>query len=217
VQPFWTDFITIALAHFLAVASPGPDFTIVAQHSLTAGRRTAYWTSAGIGLGILVHVTYALLGIGWMMRENALLFEGIKVAGAVYLIYLGWRGLRSQKPSAAQTSPQSASHPLTGLQALRTGFITNVLNPKATLFFVALFSVVVSTATPRWALAVYGVWMSLATLLWFIGIATLFGHPRIRNRLVSHTHWIDRCMGLVLLGIGLHLLIFDQNLLAIAS
>ncbi|MBK8970654.1 MAG: LysE family transporter [Hahellaceae bacterium] len=215
---FWVEFTTIALAHGLAVASPGPDFAVVTQHSLRQGHRVAYLTSAGIAIGILVHVMYSLLGVGWLMQSTPLLFESIKLLGACYLLYLGWTGLRST-PRTAIVQADNESHgvpSLPGLRAFRQGFLTNVLNPKATLFFVSLFAVAVSPETPLWALAVYGLWMSLATLLWFMAVATLFGHPGVRRKLLSQSHWIDRCMGSVLIAIGLHILLVDQTLLPIA-
>jgi len=163
-------------------------------------------------------VSYALLGIGWVMQENPLVFEAVKLAGAAYLVYLGIKGLRATRgtPPGAKTSGRSNASLSPG-QALRTGFITNLLNPKATLFFVALFSVAVSPATPPVLLAIYGAWMSLATGAWFCAIASLFGNPLVRDHLAAHSHWIDRCCGLVLLALGLHLLITDQHLLVMAS
>ncbi len=78
----WREFSQVALAHLLAVASPGPDFALVLRQSLTHGRRTALWTSLGIGTAILLHVTYSLLGLGLLIRSSALWFGVVKYAGA---------------------------------------------------------------------------------------------------------------------------------------
>jgi len=89
------------------------------------------------------------------------------------------------------------------------GFITNGLNPKATLFFLSLFALVVSHETPSWARAVYGGYLACATALWFCIVARVFSLPRIRAGFTRMGHWFDRAMGAVLIGLGLHL-VFSQ-------
>src|SRR5688572_20451188 len=95
----WLEFSKVAVAHFLAVASPGPDFAIVLKQSLSHGRRTAIWTSIGVGTAILLHVTYSLLGIGLLIRGSELWFNVVKYAGAAYIAWIGVQSLRA-KPRA---------------------------------------------------------------------------------------------------------------------
>ena len=90
------EFITIVIVHLLAVASPGPDFTMVLRQSIVVGRTPALWTSIGIGIGILVHVAYCLLGLGLVISQSIMLFNLIKLVGACYLLYVGWKSLRAQ-------------------------------------------------------------------------------------------------------------------------
>ncbi len=98
----WREFSQVALAHLLAVASPGPDFALVLRQSLTHGRRTALWTSLGIGTAILLHVTYSLLGLGLLIRSSALWFGVVKYAGAAYIAWLGVSALRARpRPASA--------------------------------------------------------------------------------------------------------------------
>ena len=89
---YWAQFAKIAVAHMLAVASPGPDFAMVVRQSLAHGRRAAVWTSIGIGSAILVHVSYALLGIGILLRTYPLAFEVMEFVGAGYLAWIGCKG-----------------------------------------------------------------------------------------------------------------------------
>ena len=88
----WFEFGQIVLAHALAVASPGPDFALVLRQSLVHGRKTAIATSFGIGAGILVHVTYSLLGVGLLLKSSPLAFTFLKFVGAAYL---GWLGIQA--------------------------------------------------------------------------------------------------------------------------
>lgn len=194
------EFSQVALAHLLAVASPGPDFALVLRQGLVKGRGPALRTAAGIGTGILVHVACSLLGLGWLLRSSPAVFSGLKFAGAAYLAWLGVQGLRA-RPRAAAPSPEPAAAATTRGDFV-VGFLTNVLNPKATLFFVSLFALGVSPATPKSLQAAYGLWMAVATFGWFSLVSVLFTVPTLRQRFLRSVHWIDRVLGLVLLALA---------------
>ncbi|WP_416376620.1 LysE family translocator, partial [Marinobacter nauticus] len=146
--------MTVALVHLLAVASPGPDFAIVLRQALTQSRRNALLSAAGIGIGILLHVGYSLLGIGFIIQQSVMLFTVLKVVGALYLLWIAWHCLRA-KPGGIHVQA-NGGHAQSGWAAFRLGFLTNALNPKATLFFVSLFSVIINPGTPVLLQAGYG-------------------------------------------------------------
>jgi len=211
VNPYWAQFLKVAVAHLLAVASPGPDFAMVVRQSITHGRRAAVWTSIGIGTAILVHVTYALLGIGILLRASHFWFSAVKYAGAGYLAWIGARGLMSRQRRALAGAPAGAerdlarpAEPAPGV-AWTTGFLTNVFNPKATLFFVAIFAIVVDPATPKLIQCAYGVWMSATTMAWFAMVSLFFTRDDVRSAFLRGGHWIDRAMGAVLVGLAVAL------------
>lgn len=197
------EFLLVALVHLLAVMSPGPDFAIVIRNSVSLGRQTGLLTAAGIGTGILIHVGYSLLGIGFIVSQSVWLFNLMKWLAAAYLLYLGARALRSQ-PQTPATEGTSVDR-LSRRRAFVQGFITNGLNPKATLFFLSLFTVVISHQTPLAVQAGYGLYLAVATGVWFCLVAVLFSHPRVRRAFSRLGHWFDRAMGLVLVGLGLRL------------
>lgn len=197
MQNYWPEFLTVALVHLLAVASPGPDFAVMLRQALCQSRKNALLTAIGIGAGILVHVCYSLLGIGLLIQQSVLLFSILKVMGALYLTWIAIQCLRARAGGIhVETSPQISQ---SGLSALRLGFLTNALNPKATLFFVSLFSVVISPGTPIALQAGYGLYMALATGLWFAMVGTFFTLPQVRRGFNRFGHWLDRLMGGVLL------------------
>lgn len=201
MNDLWIEFGKVALAHLLAVASPGPDFAIVVKQSITHGRRTAVWTSVGIGTGILLHVTYSLLGIGLLITRSELGFRVVKYLGAAYLAWIGVQALRAEPRQGNTVGVTTAPPRPRPHGAFATGFLTNALgNPKATLFFLALFTVVIDPHTPRIILAGYGLWMALATMAWFTLVAFVFTQERVRRSFLEHGHWIDRALGVVFLG-----------------
>jgi len=199
VPNYGNEFLAVAIAHMLAVASPGPDFAIVLKQSITYGRRTAVWTSIGVGCAIVIHVTYSVLGLGLLIRSSAVWFTVVKFAGATYLAWLGIRALCSgPRHTEFGSGDTPVARPRAGA-AFLTGFLTNALNPKATLFFISIFVLRVDPLTPRWVQVGYGAWMTCATMAWFCFVSVVFAHPVVRARFLRHGHWIDRVLGLVLI------------------
>ncbi len=200
MHEYWVEFGKVALAHLLAVASPGPDFAIVLRQSLRHGRRVAIWTSAGVATAILLHVSYSLLGIGLLIRSSEVWFGVFKFAGALYIAWLGVAALRARPRAAAGADGARTVDEPAPRRAFATGFLTNALNPKVSLFFLALFAMVISAHTPKLIQAGYGAWTAVATFGWFVFVSVLFTRPAVSRVFLSHGHWIDRALGLVFLG-----------------
>ncbi|WP_372964710.1 LysE family translocator [Marinobacter sp.] len=196
MQNYWLEFFTVALIHLLAVASPGPDFAVMLRQAFTQSRRNALLSATGIGLGILVHVAYSLLGIGLIIQQSVMLFTVLKMIGALYLLWIAWHCLQT-KPGGIHVETQGGNVQ-SGQAAFRLGFLTNVLNPKATLFFVSLFSVIINPETPVLLQAGYGIYMALATGIWFSLVTIFFTLPRVRRGFNRFGHWLDRLMGGIL-------------------
>ena len=194
-------FLTVALAHALAVASPGPDFAMVVRQSLAFGRSAGVWTAAGIGSGILFHVGYGLFGLGWLTQQYPALLTTLGYAGAVFLLYMGVQALRAQ-PLPDQMEDLPPPQPGDWPKFFGIGVLTNILNPKAMLFFVALFTAVISGPASGWMQLALGLWIPLATFAWFAFVATMLGNPLARRKLRRVAHWIDRAMGALLLALG---------------
>jgi RhtB (resistance to homoserine/threonine) family protein len=208
MHDYWIEFGKVALAHALAVASPGPDFAIVLKQSLVHGRRTAIWTSIGVGTANLVHVAYSLLGLGLLLRSSELWFNAVKFAGAAYIAWLGVQSLRARPRNEALTDAALAGVRLPDERsAFVTGFFTSALNPKASLFFIALFVMLVSPHTPKLIQAGYGLWMSSATVGWFTFVSVIFTREEVRRRFLHFGHWIDRALGVVFLAFAASLIV----------
>lgn len=199
----WLAIITITL---LAVISPGPDFAMVSRNALTLSKRAGILTAFGIGAGVLVHVSYTLLGIGVMIRYSPWLLDIMKLAGAAYLIWLGANMVMS-RPHSEVDAP--VHRVLSDAAALRVGFWTNALNPKTAIFIISLFTQVVGAATPLATRIAYGGFISLAHVIWFGLVAAFFGAPVLRRKLLGISHWIDRAFGVALIGFGVSLAIAD--------
>ena len=192
------DWLTVIVITTLAVISPGPDFAMVCRNSALISRRAGLLTALGIGGGVLLHVAYTLGGIGLLLHQSPALFHTLRLAGAAWLVWLGFGMLRSP-PGALAEPPQLTSD----LAALRRGFLTNALNPKTTVFILSLFLQVTGPDTPFSRQIGYGLFISAAHVLWFGLVALLLSAPGVQTRLLGARVWIDRIFGLLLIGFGL--------------
>ncbi|MFJ3883398.1 LysE family translocator [Streptomyces sp. NPDC090077] len=197
-----TEVIAVAVITLLAVISPGADFAMVVRNSYLYGRPTGLFAAAGVAAGVLVHVSYTMLGVGLLIASSTALFTAIKLAGAAYLV---WIGIRTFRARAELTVDLEAGPGLTRVGALRSGFLTNVLNPKTTLFVVSTFTQVVDPGTSGWQQAGYGLFMAAAHLVWFGAVALFFSNARLRERMLKAQKALNRAIGSVLVGLGVGL------------
>ncbi|MDT0402814.1 MULTISPECIES: LysE family translocator [Streptomyces] len=197
-----TEILAVAVITVLAVIAPGADFAMVVRNSYLHGRRTGVLAALGVAAGVLVHVTYTMLGVGLLIASSTFLFTVIKLIGAAYLVYVGVRTFRTRGEVTVDLENKTD---LTPFAALRTGFLTNVLNPKTTLFVVSTFAQVVSPGTPLLQQAGYGLFMSLAHLLWFGVVAVFFSHDRMRTLMLRGQKVLNKVIGSVLAGLGVSL------------
>lgn len=198
------ELLLVAGIHLLAVMSPGPDFAMVLRNSVVYSRRVGVLAAVGLGLGILLHVTYSLLGIGFIISQSVLLFNIIKYLGAAYLIYIGAKSVFAKKELSDSANPvEHSSKSISDFQAVRMGFLTNALNPKATLFFLALFTQVINPETALGIKVLYGLEMSVATFAWFAFVALVLTQRHIQKLFINFRHHLERVFGLALLGLGI--------------
>ena len=210
LQEYWPEFIGLMLAHMIAVASPGPDFAVVTKHTINYGKRIGQITAFGIGLAILLHITYALLGFSLLVDPesslyNPIIYNIIKYLGVGFLFYLGLKAIGA-KASDASVEHQKKKK-ISPKKAFLIGFMTNALNIKALLFFLFLFTSLVQPTTPLSVKLFYGAWLSLYTGLWFYLLASFFGQPSVRKFFTRFGLWFDRAMGVILIALAIWLLL----------
>ena len=201
---FWQGFAVITVVHLLAAASPGPDFAYVTRQSLVQGRRAGLLASVGIALGLSIHIVYSAAGLAAVIAHSSHWMTVIKLAGGAYLLWLGIAGLRS-RAGAPDAQPARLEPPAAARQVLG-GFLCNALNPKAPIYFLALFTVVLTPGLPLPTLLAYGAWIMLLQFLWFALVALLFAHRMVRARLIAVRHWIDRAFGAAMVALGIRVL-----------
>lgn len=200
------EFLLLSLAHILAVASPGADFAVVIKNTFNSGRVAGMMTAVGIGCGISIHLLYTLLGFAIILSQSELVFTIVKSIGAIYLLWLSWQLFRSRPKKVTKNYFQQATG-IGSFQAFRQGFFTNVFNPKVTVFFLVLFTSIVSPDRPVWIQGLYGVWMIIYAILWFMLVAWFFSRQSILNWYQTSGHYIDWIVGGFFIFIALRLFI----------
>ncbi len=197
----------VGLIHLVALVSPGPDFVVVCRNSLLYSRTIGIYTAVGFGLGICIHISYAVFGLSWLIANNELIFTVIQYLGAFYLMLIGIQSLRSFQSQIGQETTTSSSR-ISPFRAVRIGFITNALNPKATLFFLGLFSTMLNPTVGELTLVVIAVLLVVTTILWFSLVALLISHSRFTTVLKRYEKTAHQFFGVLLIGIGVIILIF---------
>jgi len=194
--------LVLTVVHTLAAASPGPDFVFVSQQTLLGGRRIGLLCSLGISLGLSVHIAYSAFGLAAIVAHSSELLWWVKILGGSYLIFLGAKGLRA-KASAGPRSLRVKRSPGSPLKIIGAGFLCNALNPKAPIYFLSLFTLVLSPNMPLYQIGIFGVWIMLIQLCWFSFVVMVLSIPSVNSRFQKAGHWIDRLLGgaMVLLGI----------------
>ena len=203
----WGLFLAVAAAHALGVSTPGPDWAVVLRQSLTLGRRHGFMVATGIAAGIVFHCGWAFFGLAHAREALPPLIPLIRYGGAAILLLLGIRSLMTAAPSkepAVQTQAPSGAEVGPSLwNSLGIGLATNLFNPKAALFFLALGAGVASQqASASLRLALSG-WLVVATCAFFCVLSAIAGHPHLRRHLSRHAQAIERTMGLLLILLGL--------------
>ena len=192
---------------FLVLISPGPDMVIVLRNTLVGGRSAGMDTSLGILTGNMVHITYCVLGIGWLITNSIVAFNVLKYAGALYLIYLGVTGFLSGEQSL---DPDAAEPVRRDQPWFVQGFINNLLNPKGTLFYLGVFSVVITPETSTGAtVLLIAIMQSMCLLFWIFFVYTL-DRPAIRQCIERVQTTVHRVFGVLLVALGIRVMLMDR-------
>ena len=199
-------FLSAAIAHLLAVMSPGPDTAIIFQQSFAKGRNSGMLTALGIGFGIFLHCLLAISGISILLYSTEEARFVIKVLGASYLIFVGFQSLLLQDSSEPKTRTTIFTHPFL------IGLITNILNIKAFLFTVSLFSFInlQPDSLMSW---IYLFYFPVITAAWFSFVSYALTHEALGDIFDQYNPKIQFASSAFILALGL--LIFLQTIYGI--
>jgi threonine/homoserine/homoserine lactone efflux protein len=217
------DLTLFIVSGLLLNIMPGPDSLLIMARSATQGWRAGCAAALGIGAGTMVHVTAAAVGLSALLSTSATAFSVVKWVGAAYIVYVGIGMLRARlKPEADPGVRPRGSVPglsplvvkMTYRRIFAQGFLTNVLNPKVALFFLAFVPQFISADSPNKALAflILGCIFNINGMLWCNGLAvfTAFASARLQVKPLVAL-WLNRVTGGLFLALGARLALSEQN------
>lgn len=184
----------ILWVHFLAVASPGPDFVVAVKNAIMYSRNTWMRTAVWFGLWIAVHVTYCALWLALIISQSIMIYTVIKLLWAAYLMWLWAKTLISKESGPMDIWTVKKHEDISIRKAIWEWFLTNVLNPKATLFFLWLFTMVISPTVPLWVVITACVMMAVNTTIWFCCVSYFFTNPLVRAKVDHYKNAITKTL-----------------------
>ncbi len=174
---------------------------MVVKNALLTNRQCGIFTALGVSCSLLIHSGYCILGLAIVISESLILFSIIKYIGAAYLIYVGIKSLLA-KHSVMQIKQQTTNDTMNAYQCFMQGFLCNLLNPKAIMFILAFFTLIISPSSSWIQQFGFGVEIALIHFIWFSCLALMITHHKVRARLYKIQHYIVKIMGIVLIGFG---------------
>lgn len=198
---------SIALISLLGAMSPGPDFAIVTKNCISGTFRTGVLTSLGVACALLVHVAYCLFGIAFLIAESPILFMALKYLGSAYLLYLGIMMLKEK------LSPEGTPGEMKGRIKKKhgpfiSGFLCNILNPKATLFVLSLFTQFIDPEMSLWNKAALGGVIAVVGMAWFTLLSFLITHRLLQKHFAKFQFIITKVMGAALCLLAVYVAFF---------
>ncbi len=202
-------WIIIAIT-WLAVISPGADFAIVSRNSSVHDRYAGLASSIGIAFGCFIHVGYAIVGIGFISDLFPNFFQYLQIIGGIYLAYLGLSLILSKNTTQSEIG-ETINLPSNKIYFFGMGFLTNILNPKTSLFIISLYSQAIGAETVMMEKLFWGAFIAISHFIWFGGVALFMSTPLVRTKILSHQKIFNSTIGLILVVFSL-LLLLNNNI-----
>ncbi|OTG97979.1 threonine export protein RhtC [Acinetobacter sp. ANC 4654] len=202
-----TLFLGIALIHFFALLSPGPDFFFVSQSAIRQSRSHAMFAALGISLSILVWAICAISGLHFLFQKIAWLQQALVILGGLYLFYLGIQLFKSAFNKQASVQQLSTAIPKSKITLLLQGFFTNMANPKALVYFSSVFSLAINADMPLTTQSSLLALIWLESLIWFALVAYLFSWHKMNAAYQRLSKWIDGFTGGIFISFGCYLIL----------
>ncbi|WP_233970820.1 LysE family transporter [Pectobacterium versatile] len=192
----------VATIATLGMLSPGPDFFLVIKNATRHPRVAALMTAFGVICGVATHMAYCVAGLAVVITTTPWLFNVLKYAGAAYLIWIGIQALLSRGGSKMDVSQQGQQN-VSLKKAFLQGYLCNLLNPKATLFFLAMFTQVLNIHSGIGEKLWYAMIIWLLSVVWWPLLVLLFQSEPVRRGLAKAQKLVDKLLGTVLIALGI--------------
>ncbi|CAB3752885.1 LysE family translocator [Paraburkholderia humisilvae] len=211
-HPYLPVLLQIAVVYMLAAMSPGPNFFMITQLSLAGRRRLGAASALGVGTASTIWATLAMLGFATVLQRIDWVYNGIRIAGALYLVWFGFKLLRSSMTrngdGATAATADTPDTPLPAddagahFRAWRTGLVTCLTNPKSCAYWTSVFATMMPAHAPVWFCGIVIAMISLLSAGWYGSVALMFGTERTQRGYRKLRRPFDALCGAALIGLG---------------
>ena len=199
-------FITVAIAHFLALLSPGPDFILVVKSAFKGNRKNAVGVALGIATANAVYIGLCLIGVGAILSTSVSLMIALKFIGGLFLMYIAFNAFKAPQNAYQNMSATSANSAefssISFLKEFITGFLSGILNPKNLLFYLSLFTIALTPDISLKFKILLGTWMTAIVFLWNVTIIYFLSKNNVRKKFTKMAFYVDKVTGFILTAIG---------------
>lgn len=202
--------VTVVAAHFLALVSPGPDFLMIVRSSMRVGKQGAIGVAGGIAVANGLYIALCIVGVGAVLAASLVAMTILKLIGGLFLVYIAIQALRTPRDAYRALLHSSRAEASAGARAFwrefSAGFISGIANPKSVIFYLSLFSVVLTKEVGIGIKIGLGLWMTALVFAWDTMIVLVLTQDRIRRAFARMVFYIDKFTGALLGLVGLKLL-----------
>lgn len=201
-----TEFLTLAVVHFLAIASPGPNVIATMSNAVTFGLYAGVMTALGVSIGNLFHIALGIFGVNALVDTHPKIAIVIALIGISYLAYIGYKRVRTSRPEMNMGKLDEVTR-RPNKKFLFDGVIINITNAKGAMFFIMVFSSLISSKNAIEIKVFYGVWMAVVNFLFLSVLAWLFRKDGITAKLNASVGTINLLGGYTFIGVAAVLLL----------
>jgi threonine/homoserine/homoserine lactone efflux protein len=198
--------LQIALVYLIALISPGPNFFMITQLSLAGRRGLGAASALGVGTGSTIWASLAMLGFATVLQRIDWLYNGIRIAGAIYLVWFGiklvWASTKRGETIVVNVETQPANDRGAHFRAWRTGMLTCLTNPKSCAFWTSIFATLFPAHPPLWFYGVALAMIGMMSVGWYGSVALMFATERTQRGYRRLRRPIDGVCGALLVGLG---------------
>lgn len=199
----WDAFLFVATISFLGMISPGPDFFLVMKNSLSYPRKYAMMSCFGVVIAVLTHMSYCVAGIAVIIQTTPWLFTILRYVGATYLIWLGIKALLAKAGGSTYLGRGTFTQAISYKKAFMQGYLCNLLNPKATLFFLAIFTQVLAIDSTLFDKLFVAFIIWIEAVIWWPCVVIVFQSEIVQRRYFKIQCIVDKLLGVILIALGI--------------
>ncbi|MBP9674404.1 MAG: LysE family transporter [Bacteriovoracaceae bacterium] len=204
---YFQSYLSLLAIHLMAVMTPGADFAIVVKNTFQGKRKGGFLTALGIACGVLIHISYIVLGLSFFLIRYPTSFKILKFLGAFYLAYVGFSALKNFFTKKNDEKKEHINQFYSKRKFFKAGFFTNIFNPQATFFFISIFSQFFKPQMPFSLKFLAAMSIIVVTFLWFASVAFLFSIPSFELKISRFQHYLEGIMGFIFILLSIKIIL----------